>query len=142
MRKLWRADLTRPPSTHRTLFGALLFGGDTNDGRELADADTANLVSSECDDGLHMPVVDLDVPHELVESTTPGHGHLYLDVPMRFWRYAILLWGLYQAGVIERGFFWWALRRRATFVRPPHVRKQPDDVSYVDHIRARRAGLL
>lgn len=77
-----------------------------------------------------MPAIDLDVEHGWIQSTTPGHGHLYIDVPMRWWRYAILLYGLRQAGVIERGYFWWAMRRRATFVRRPGVRKQPGDVSY------------
>ena len=127
-RTLCKADLTHGGDPHKSLFRAVLFGRD-KDKRTVSDVLDANLISSRCEDGRHRPVIDLDTPHGYIASTTPGHGHLYIDVPMPWWRYAILLFGLYQAGVIERGFFWWAMRRRATFVRRPGIRKQSGEVS-------------
>ena len=67
-------------------------------------------------------MLDIDVNHIYVESTTPGHAHLYLP-PMKRWRMFIMLWGLRVAGVIEQGNFWWAIRRGGTFVRKPGIRK-------------------
>lgn len=86
----------------------------------LKDADVAtSLLSS----GRHAPVLDIDVPHKLVPSTTQGHSHLYLDVPMSWWRYKRLLKALAKAGIIEKGY-WRASRRRGfTAVRLPWVRK-------------------
>jgi len=76
---------------------------------------------------LHGPILDLDFPHRYVPSTTPGHGHLYLNQPIRRWRQIVLLWGLYIGKVIEPGFFWWSLRRGGTFVRRPGVQKTEDE---------------
>lgn len=128
-RLYWRAVLDgaeRRDNGFRKLSSALLFADDNNE-RGPSNEQDGNLISSRCPDGQHMPVIDLDVPHRLIPSTTEGHGHLYLDVRMPWWRYVILLYGLRQAGVIERGFFWWSLRRGATFVRRPGVRKRPTD---------------
>lgn len=84
----------------------------------------ANVVSSHLVDApLHAPIIDLDFPHRYVPSTTPGHAHLYLDVPVSRWRLYALLWGLYVGGVIERGYFLWSLRRGGTFVRREGVEK-------------------
>ena len=38
-----------------------------------------NLVSSLCEDGLHRPALDVDLPVRLMSSSTPGHFHLYFD---------------------------------------------------------------
>lgn len=84
----------------------------------------ANLVSSKTHSGLHRPVIDLDKGYATVESTTAGHGHLYLHTPMRWWRYVVLLIALRIAGVIELGFLLHSLRRGATYVRLPHIRKE------------------
>lgn len=78
-----------------------------------------NLVSSITDDGKQMPILDLDFPHRIVPSSTPGHNHLYLDVVMTKWQWFWLMWGLWQAGVIELGFFVWSIRRGGNFVRVP-----------------------
>ena len=73
--------------------------------------------------GRHAPVLDLDVPHELVPSSTPGHAHLYLDVPMSWWRYKRLLKALARAGVIEKGFVKASIARGHTDVRVPWLKK-------------------
>lgn len=86
--------------------------------------DVAELVSSEVGHGIHMPVLDLDVPHHVVASTTPGHSHLYVDVPMTWQQYKRLLTTLASVGVIEPGYAAISLARGRTEVRVPWLRKQ------------------
>jgi hypothetical protein len=91
--------------------------------RRPSDAD-ANVVSSHVlGSAKHAPIIDLDYAHQYRPSTTPGHGHLYLNRPISRWRLWVLLWGLYVGGVIEKGNFWWSLRRGGTFVRRVGVKK-------------------
>lgn len=87
----------------------------------------ANLISSRLLNGRHKPVLDMDFPHRYSPSTKLGHGHLYLDVELPYWRWLVLMIGLRVGGVIEGGFFWWSLRRGGNFVRPQGVRKTPDE---------------
>lgn len=87
----------------------------------------ANLISSITDDGKQMPILDMDFPHRIIPSSTPGHTHLYIDVPMSNWKWFWLMWGLYQAGVIELGFFVWSIRRGGNFVRTPYSRKSEEE---------------
>jgi len=96
----------------------------TEEKREQVPEDEANIISSRTDDGRHMPVLDIDIPACLLPSSTPGHGHLYIDVPMSWWRYRMLLRQLYKAGIIQKGFYDLAMRRKQTFVRRPGVTKQ------------------
>lgn len=79
----------------------------------------ANLVSSLCEDLTHhMPVLDIDrIPCRLVESSTPGNYHLYIDKPMTWSAYLGLLTALNRVGIIEDGYLasskargWSALR--------------------------------
>jgi hypothetical protein len=83
----------------------------------------ANLISSLCLDGNHRPVLDFDVPARYEPSTTPGHGHLYIDKPLTWAQYEQLLIVLGEVGILEKGYVGAALRRGATFVRPPWVKK-------------------
>lgn len=76
----------------------------------------------------HMPIIDLDVPHEYVQTSYDAekgiqHAHLYLNTPISRWRWWALMVGLYVSGNIEKGFFWWSLRRGGNFVRPKGVKK-------------------
>jgi len=82
-----------------------------------------NLVSSRTQDGKHAPIIDLDFPHRYVQSSTPGHAHLYLNVEVSWWRWALLQLALWLAGVQELGYSWWSLRRGANCVRPPGEQK-------------------
>lgn len=84
----------------------------------------ADVVSSEVrNNGVHRPVLDIDVPAFLVPSSTPGHSHLYIDKPMMWDEYAKLLGALEAAGIIEYGCYNIALKRKATMVRLPWIRK-------------------
>jgi hypothetical protein len=94
-----------------------------NDVRRPVSALEANLVSSELENGQHAPAIDLDVPHRYVPSSTEGHGHLFIDVEMSWDKYERLLKALHEAGLIEDGFYHLSVRRKATFLRPPWIKK-------------------
>jgi hypothetical protein len=103
----------------------------------VADLETANVITSiYADDppseaiaswlgapNLHRPVLDIDFPATLLPSSTPGHHHLYLDVPMHWERYRKLLEALAEAGVVETGYVAASISRGYTAVRLPWVRK-------------------
>lgn len=85
----------------------------------------ATVVSSKIDDDTrdHTVLLDIDMPARLIESSTPGHYHLYIDKRLSWFRYRALLVALYRAGIIEKGFLKASLRRRATNLRPPWLEK-------------------
>lgn len=96
------------------------------DGRfEVPTVEYANVVSSHVDgsNGLHRPVLDLDIPAELVASSTPGHSHLYIDHLLTWENYQKLLDALVEAGIIEHGFVATSKKRGSTMVRLPWVHK-------------------
>lgn len=103
-----------------TLTGFLRDGyrDDPNDCRRVSQ-DKALLVSSLCEDGTHAPVLDIDFWAELIPSTTPGHFHLYLDKKMSWKKYSQLLEALYEAGIIQRGFYEGCLARKQSMVLLP-----------------------
>lgn len=83
--------------------------------------DEANLIGSQCGywGDTHMPIIDLDVPHTYVPSTTEGHGHLYIDVSMSWRKYERILRALADAEVLGWAEYVRAVDRRGTFVRKP-----------------------
>lgn len=92
--------------------------------RERVDHPTlANLVSSELEDGRHLPALDIDFEVRLVPSRTEGHYHLYLDgmEPMHWSAYRRLLEALMLAGVIEKGYYGASVERKATFLRVNNI---------------------
>lgn len=94
------------------------------DRHEVAAPDAADVVSSEIEgSALHSIMLDVDVRAAMPESSTPGHHHLYIDVPLPWYKYRRFLRACYRAGVIEKGFYKASLQRRATQLRPPWVRK-------------------
>jgi hypothetical protein len=82
-----------------------------------------NLVSSRLVTGKHAPALDLDVPHEYVPSTTPSHGHLYINVELPWWKYRVLLWALKFCGIIEKGFYNSSVKRKQSMLRLPGAKK-------------------
>lgn len=75
---------------------------------------------------LHQVVLDIDIPAELVPSSTPGHAHLYIDVPggVQEETYFRLLDALADAGVIERNYAEVSKKRGHTDLRLPWVQKE------------------
>ncbi len=85
----------------------------------------ANLVSSLCMDGVHRPAIDIDIPCQYVESSTPGHGHLYFPTLKLNWdQYSRLLVALGEAGIVEKTYVKHSLKRGQTLLRPPGVKKE------------------
>jgi hypothetical protein len=95
--------------------------------RSIPLPDQPNLISSKTDNGKQMPILDLDFPHHYEVSTTSGHGHLYLDQEMSNLRWFVLMCALRFAGVIEKGYFAWGIRRWGNFVRVPGLKKKSNE---------------
>lgn len=84
-----------------------------------------NLVSSETEewepgdmplDHLHLPALDIDHAVRVVPSETPGHHHLFIDVPMTWTQYEKLLRVLGDVGILEEGYVSASIVRRATYL--------------------------
>jgi hypothetical protein len=107
--------------------------------RWVVGVDDANLITSLTEDGRHAPVLDLDFGASLVPSTTEGHWHLYLDKTMTWRQYRRLLKALGRAGVLERGFVKFSLRRKFSAVRKPGQLKpfKPAPPASLTELRAR-----
>lgn len=84
----------------------------------------SNLVCSDRDDGLHIPMLDLDMPAMLLKSSTYGHYHLYIDKPMTWENYEKLLDVLGEVGILEPGYVAVSKRRKRTQLRTPWTKKQ------------------
>ena len=65
----------------------------------------SNVISSMLPNGNHAPVLDIDIPHRLVPSSTTGHSHLFLDIELTPAEYGVLLQALVRAGVVEKGYY-------------------------------------
>ncbi len=94
------------------------YGDDDRDCKQVS-RNKAILVSSLCEDGNHSPVLDIDFGAQLIPSSTPGHFHLYFDKKMSWNKYRRLLEALYEAGIIQRGFYESSLERKQTMVLLP-----------------------
>jgi hypothetical protein len=73
--------------------------------------------------GWHRPTLDLDIPCLLIESSTPGHFHLYIDKPMPWDAYEKLLNCLADVGILQQGFVDVSIKRKRTWLRTPWTRK-------------------
>lgn len=75
----------------------------------------------------HAPALDLDVPTRLIESSTPGHYHLYIDVECDWPDYVAMLKAMAKCGILEQNYVDACVRQGATFLRPPGVTKAVND---------------
>ncbi len=92
------------------------------------DLDEAQVITSRVDvvgEATHKLIIDLDLPAQLIPSSTPGHFHLYVDkeIPDAAWQ--TLMYALAAAGLIEPGYMRASIARGFTAVRLPWVKK-PD----------------
>lgn len=74
--------------------------------------------------GKHRILLDLDVPHTYVPSTTNGHGHLIIDVPQDWDTYMKLLLLLRDMGVLQYGYVDASGKRGETWLRAPGIKKE------------------
>jgi len=96
----------------------------TADEPVVAHPDSANLIGSSYGLVEHLPVIDIDVPCVLVESSTPGHYHLYIDHPVVDELYWQMLEAMAAAGVVQKAYVGVSKRRGQTFVRVPGLKKR------------------
>lgn len=88
------------------------------------DIEEATMMSSQVlGSDLHTVMLDIDLPVTVLESSTPGHHHLFIDKKMDWSTYIDLLKALSRAGIIEEGYYHAALAQGATTIRMPWVRK-------------------
>lgn len=73
--------------------------------------------------GRHRVLMDIDVPHAYVPSTTQGHAHLIFDVDIPWDKYLHLLKVLADCGVIEPGYYKAAKARGEAWLRTPWTAK-------------------
>jgi hypothetical protein len=83
-----------------------------------------NLISSMVRPEVHRPILDLDKPHAYVPSSTPGHGHLYLDVTLNEMEHYLLISTLVQLRILGRGSQHQLEAHSMSLTRPPHVKKK------------------
>ena len=77
------------------------------------------LVGSATDRGTHQPVIDLDFGCRLIESSTPGHYHLYLDQEITIDKYIDLMEGFVKAGLVQEIHLDTLKEVRENYVRLP-----------------------
>ena len=75
-------------------------------------------------DDWHMPVIDLDIQATLIPSSSIGHSHLYIDVPMSFENYIKLLTVMVEVGIVQEGYLKAAQKRGYGTLRLPWVLKE------------------
>lgn len=90
---------------------------------EVGDLDKGNLVSSRMVNGQHTPAIDLDVSAALIDSSTEGHHHLFINKEMSWRQYKRLLKALRDAGIIEPYFYTVSCKRKQTLLRKPGLKK-------------------
>lgn len=73
---------------------------------------------------LHRPVIDIDHRVAVVESSTAGHSHLFVDVMMPWEDLVKLLEVLAEIGLVEPGYVNASKARGYTAVRLPWVSKE------------------
>mgnify|MGYP000944928908 CR=1 FL=1 len=75
-------------------------------------------------DVLHMPALDIDHTCWVKPSQTPGHYHLFIDVPMTWENYAKLISVMGEVGILEQGYVDACMQEGASFVASkPWVKK-------------------
>jgi hypothetical protein len=87
--------------------------------------ESGNLVGSLTNHGRHMPALDIDFPARLIPSKTPGHYHLYLDIPLSYMQYLKLVDTLTEVGILAEGNRMQMVLTGQTFLRTRPEEKVP-----------------
>lgn len=72
----------------------------------------------------HKVIVDIDMPVKVIESSTPGHSHLYIDVDVTWKQFMKLLDALVDAGIVQAGYRDASSARGFTALRLPWIKKE------------------
>lgn len=71
----------------------------------------------------HKLLVDIDFPVLALESSTPGHSHLYIDKELTWDQVLKVLRVLAEVGLVEEGYVAASERRGVTHLRVPWLKK-------------------
>lgn len=102
---------------------------EAREGRyNTTDIDEAQVITSRVADKeqVHKLLLDIDIPAQLIPSSTPGHSHLYIDKEMSEEAWATLLFALSSAGIIEPGYMRASIARGFTALRLPWIKKETE----------------
>lgn len=96
---------------------------------DTTDLDLAKVITSRIvdDPEHHKLILDVDLPAQLIPSSTEGHFHLYVDKPIEKAAWETLLFALAAAGLIEQGYMRASIARGFTAVRLPWIAKDKTD---------------
>lgn len=87
-----------------------------------------NLIVSKLSNGKHSILLDIDIPVELIESSTPGHYHIgFPSLEVDWNNYKQLLRALRNCEIIEPGYCGASIERGFTAVRTPDNKKPGAD---------------
>lgn len=86
------------------------------------------------DDATHRPVLDFDVPIQVLPSSQLGHYHLYIDHDVEWKKYVAILDAFKEAGIVEVGYVEASKEKGFSSLRPPGVTK-PDSPKGVEVLR-------
>jgi hypothetical protein len=111
------------PGTLPRITYALDKNDDGIETRTPSPVEDSDIVSSALPDGMHAPCIDIDIPATYVPSSTPGQGHLDLEVPLTWADYERLLTVMAEVGIVEDGYVRASATRKATHLRLPWVKK-------------------
>lgn len=93
----------------------------------VANLHDANLITSRVQDSdKHKIILDIDFPVKVIQSTTPGHYHLYIDKEIEFYALEDLLITMSAVGIVEHGYARASIQRGYTAVRLPWIKKEAD----------------
>lgn len=84
----------------------------------------AELLGSLTSMGYHYPNIDFDFPCVLTKSTTPGHYHFNIQVPMTWKNYYRLLKAMEKAGLVQKRWLDAAKKNKQTMVFLPNKKKK------------------
>lgn len=102
--------------------------GGLDDIPQTQDVNEANAITSATVTGKHKLVIDIDFPMYIVPSSTPGHGHLYIDKEIEWPRLVEILGALADAGIVEEGYAAASIDQGFTTVRAPWTKKSEGEV--------------
>lgn len=134
--KRLRSLVNRLPLIGQRLAWVDFYRGGSSDDEEQdravvvgAPLEAANVMTSLMDipalegEPMHRPVIDIDHRAVVVESSTGGHSHLYIDLMMPWGDYLKLLDVMVEVGLVEPGYVNASRARGYTAVRLPWVSK-------------------
>jgi len=95
----------------------------TDKNSKEAGIEQSTIIGSKTPGGKHKPMIDLDFGVEVVNSSTPGHNHLYIDKDLTEDQYIKLLTTMVEVGLVQPNVLEALKKRGQTHLRLPGVKK-------------------